>query len=64
MYINATKIFKLGIAVARDLWSPPIHGYLHIFVDPVTRLVEKNPRIGEKFMNGGGPKARERERGA
>lgn len=40
-------------AVARDLWSPPIHGSLHILVDPVTRgcggkstNMVKNPREG------------------
>ena len=30
----------------RDPWSPPIHGFLNILVDPVIRLAAKNPRVG------------------
>ena len=32
--------------VARDSWIIPIHGWLRSLVDPVTRLVEENPRVG------------------
>lgn len=30
----------------RDPWSLPIHEFLNILVDPVLRLVAKNPRAG------------------
>lgn len=32
--------------VARDPWSPSIHGLLHILVDPDTCLVKENPWVG------------------
>ena len=33
-------------SVARDPWSPLIHGWLRSLVDPVTCLVEENQRLG------------------
>ena len=50
-------------SVARDPWSSPIHGSLHIPVDSVTSLVEENPRVGWKFHEWGGSKHGKRGQG-
>ena len=39
------------------------HGWLRPLVDPVTRLVEENPRVGEKSMGGVGQKHGKRGQG-
>ena len=45
---------------AYSMDGDPIHGTLHIPVDPVTRLVKENP---EKFMSGVGHKHGKRGQG-
>lgn len=42
----------------------PIHGFLKVLVDPVTRLVEENPRVGWKIHGWGRPIVLEEGTGA
>ena len=52
--------FGTVISVAPDSWIIPIHRCLRSPVDPVTRLVEKNSRVGWKIQGSGGPKVWEK----
>ena len=44
LHVYVPSISRLR--VSRDPWIIPIHGWLRSLVDPVTRLVVENPRMG------------------